>query len=104
MNVIALVDDIEVRIGRFQAAVILGHAHAGRRNAIARQRVARGVAAGVVTVRHAPDAPVVRRIAICGRDALPGDTFRGESRPSRAATDLLARQAPTRLDRPDFHP
>lgn len=100
MNVVALVDYIEVWVRCFQPAVIFAHAHARRRNTIARQRIALRIAAGVEAVRNTADALVVRRAAIGRCDPFTADASRGESLPTRIASDLLAPLAPTMTDRP----
>lgn len=104
MYMVPLVDYVEVRVRCFQAAVIFGHAHARRRNTIARQRIALRIAACVEAVRNAADTPVVGRGPIGRCDPFTGYSLRGESRPTRAASDLLGQPVPMLMDRPGCRP
>lgn len=57
MNVIALVDNVEVRIEALQFGSISRHAHAGGRDAIA------GLSGKVVTIRFSADCLIALRSA-----------------------------------------
>lgn len=84
MNVIALVDDIEVRIEDAELGGIGCHAHAGRWNAVAGQSLE------VVGVGNTADPFVVFGTAAGACDPLSLKTSRVESRQTGAnPSDLL---------------
>ena len=84
MDVIALVYDFKMRILATQQVGIIGHAHACGRDTIPRP------AAQMETVRDPANRLVVRCRTTGAGNALAFNTPRGESRPTLAASDLLA--------------
>jgi len=80
MDVIALVDDIEVRILTAQILRINGHAHSLWRDAIARKWPAIWPTPHVVAVRNTTNGSIVGRGSIGGRNGFARNTFRVETR------------------------
>src|SRR5688572_1471272 len=68
VDVIAFVDDIQVRVRGLQAAVIGVHAHARRRNAVTR------LPGEVVAVRHPANGAIAGRAAARAGDRLTLNT------------------------------
>ncbi len=88
VDMIALINDIHVRILTLKQAGIGGHAHTRRRDAIAGHWPAARIPFHVKAVRDTTNALVAGRIAISACYSLAINP--PESRQSRAATDLLA--------------
>lgn len=83
MDVIALVDDVEMRVLLTQQRSVAGHAHARRRHAVPR------AAGQVIAVRHAAHGPVAGCGSLGAGDALTLHAANPETRPTLAASDLL---------------
>lgn len=91
MNVIALVDDIEVRIGCLQATMIFTHAHAGRRHAVAGKGAAIRPLTHMKAVCDPADIAVVSGAAVGRGNPLARQSTRGEMDPQGVPADLPAK-------------
>lgn len=88
MNVIALVDDIEVRIGCLETPMILAHAHARRRNAVAGKGAAIWAFSHMKTVPDPADVSVVLGASVGRGNPLARQSTRGEMDPQGVPADL----------------